>query len=67
MLKQLPCGLLVMAVSGGAWSGAAQSSTSVPREPAAPGYLEARLAAGTGDCGFTDAAGLPNMRVEEDV
>ena len=40
MLKQLLCGLLVMAVCGGAWSGAAQSSTSVPRDPAAPGYLD---------------------------
>jgi hypothetical protein len=40
MLKQLLCGLVVVAVSGGAWSGAAQPSTSVPRDPAAPGYLE---------------------------
>jgi hypothetical protein len=40
MLKQLLGGLVVVAVSGGAWSGAAQPSTSVPRDPAAPGYLE---------------------------
>ena len=40
MLKQLLCGLVAMAFGGGAWAGAAQPSTSVPRDPAAPGYLE---------------------------
>lgn len=39
MLKQLQCGLVVVAVSG-AWSGAGQPSTSVPRDSAAPGYLD---------------------------
>ena len=38
MLKQWLCVSLVLAVSGGV--GAAQPSTSVPRDPAAPGYLE---------------------------
>jgi hypothetical protein len=39
MSRNLLCSLVVMALSG-VWSGAAQSSASVPRDPAAPGYLD---------------------------
>lgn len=39
MLKQLVCGLLVMALSGAVGLGASQQASSVPRDPNAPGYL----------------------------
>ena len=38
--KQRVCGLVMIVVSGAAWAGASQPSTSVPRDPAAVGYLD---------------------------
>jgi hypothetical protein len=66
MLKQWLCVSLVLAVSGGV--GAAQPANGVPRDPAAPGYLELSKRHPDGlegpdefDRGFTTDAALERL------